>query len=189
MKFKFWASASKKSRIKIFKCRAFSPLTWREGVVTQLGPWLVSSCLRVTCAAGAGGDGKGKGKKSLSLAFVVPITPCVPLGRDSERRMGTNQAGTLGLYQPMLNRNFANLTLTRQKNPYETALSKKTDQFPVNDTLSIKQEGKRNPLICFQLVWSHCVNLKYICTTLELSTPNKKETAVIVAAKTQAHNF
>ena len=28
---------------------------------------------------------------SLSIAFLLPITPRVPLGRDSERRLGTSQ--------------------------------------------------------------------------------------------------
>ena len=87
--------------------------------------------------------GREKGG-SLSLASFLPITPCAPLGRDSERPMWTSQAVTSGLYQPMLNSNFANLTLTRQKKsmPCETPLPNKTDQFPVNDTLSSKQEGK-----------------------------------------------
>ena len=100
--------ASKKSRIKIFKCNF-------RALVVPLGPWLFPSRLRVTLAAGAGGDGKGKGRKSPFLTFLLPITPCEQLGRDSERRLGTSQAGILGLYQPMLNSNFANLTLTRPK--------------------------------------------------------------------------
>ena len=50
------------------------------------------SRLRVTRAAGAGGDGKGKGRKSLSLAFLFDTTPCAPLERDRERRLGTSQS-------------------------------------------------------------------------------------------------
>ena len=36
--------------------------------------------------------------------------------------------------------------------PCETPLPNRADQFAINDTLSIKQEGKLNPLICLELV-------------------------------------
>ena len=48
------------------------------------------SRLRVTRAAGAGVDEKGTMRKTLSLAFLLPITPRAPLGRDRERRLGTS---------------------------------------------------------------------------------------------------
>ena len=35
--------------------------------------------------------GRVKRRKSLSLAFLLPITPRAPLGRDRERRLGTSQ--------------------------------------------------------------------------------------------------
>ena len=50
--------------------------------------WLVPSRLRVTRSAGAGGDGKVKFQV---VAFLLPITPCAPLGRHSERRLGTSK--------------------------------------------------------------------------------------------------
>ena len=49
------------------------------------------SRLRVTRAAGAGVDEKGTMRKTLSLAFLPPITPRAPLGRDRERRLGTSR--------------------------------------------------------------------------------------------------
>ena len=39
----------------------------------------------VTCMVGAEGDGKGEERKTLSLAFLLPITPHTPLGRDGKR--------------------------------------------------------------------------------------------------------
>ena len=104
-------------------------------------------------AAGAGSDGKGKGRKSLFLASLLPITPCAPLGRESERPMWTDESGRDPWLIPAhVEQQFCYPNLDQTHSPYKTPLPNKTDKFPMNDTLSIKKEGKLNPLICLELV-------------------------------------
>ena len=130
------------------------------------------------------------GRKSPFLAFLLPITPCAQLGRDSERRSGTSQAGTLGLYQPMLNSNFVTLTLTRPTVHTKLHFLIKLINFPYMTPSPLRRRESWIPWFVWNLSdHIHCINFKYICTTTELTTPNKKETGVFVAAKTQAHNF
>ena len=69
--------------------------------------------------------------------------------------------------------------------PCETPLPNRADQFPINDTLFIKQEGKLNPLICLELVSSHSLcKLQIYLHYTRVDDTQQKKTAVFVAAKT-----
>ena len=127
-------------------------------------------------AAGAGSDGKGKGRKSLFLASLLPITPCAPLGRERVRDQWgrTSQAGTRGLYQPMLNSNFVTLTLIRSTAHTKLHFLIKLINFPWMTPSPLRRRESWIPWFVWNLSdHIHCVNFKYICTTTELTIPNK----------------
>ena len=154
-------------------------------------------------AAGAGSDGKGKGSKSLFLASLLPITPCAPLARESERPLGTDESGRDPWLIPAhVEQQFCYPNLGSDPQPIQNSTTSSPGRFSlalgagqgkapwgrgwklhfliklINFPWMTPSPLRRRESWIPWFVWNlsdhiHCVNFKYICTTTELTIPNK----------------
>ena len=77
-------------------------------------------------------------EQSLSLAFLLPITPRAPLGRDSEGRLGRSQLLVCKLNQredKITSRNKLLVALSFQRRYYQQGKDRETRTLGGNDTV------------------------------------------------------